>query len=222
MKKGLLIFTIILALMMSIAFLPGCNSGDSNDEKAVLDGTPSNDADEMPELPDEVKEINDKTFEIVKKYAAELDGEWGDEHVALIESGQGEGYKGFEDMRLILEGYIEESGALYIYALYPTGSGEMPFMITVDGSADPDDFGFKITWEQPFTSAWEGTPATSGCAYFDKYTINDLAWSAYAPIHDSAGEVVCILGVDYPAPEINDYPEWNSESDEWNGVEILF
>ena len=225
MRRGLLVFTILLTLVMSMALLPNCSGYDSdnasNDGEAVLDETSATETAETPELQQAVQEINDKTFDLVVKYAAKLDGDWGDKHVSLIESGLREEYKGYEDMRTLLKGYIEESGALYIYALYPTGSGKKPFIVTVDGSADPDDYGFKIMWEPPFTSAWEGTAASSGCAYFDKYTTNDLAWTAYAPIHDSDGNVAAILGVDYPAPEINDYPEWNSESDKWNGVEIL-
>jgi thiamine biosynthesis protein ThiI len=52
--------------------------------------------------------------------------------------------------------------------------------------------------------------------------VDDPVWSAFAPVHDSEGNVVGILGIDYPAPEILDFPEWNRDSDEWNGMEVEF
>ena len=45
----------------------------------------------------------------------------------------------------------------------------------------------------------------------DKFSKDDkgnLQLSAYAPIRDTKGEVVAILGLDYPAPEAANFPDW--------------
>ena len=44
-------------------------------------------------------------------------------------------------------------------------------------------------------------------------------WSCFAPVYNSAGEVVCIVGMDMPCELLEDYPEWNRDREEWNGIE---
>lgn len=157
---------------------------------------------------------------------------WADQYVALIESGEARDFADYEDMKATLDGFREECGATYIYTLSPSVDGELVlssddtnkqhFLITVDGSEDPDDWAVDYEWEIQFTEAWEGAAASARSAWINDEAgdNHDICWSAFAPVYDSEGNVVCILGVDYPCADVlNDYPEWNRDTDDWNGYE---
>ncbi|MCL2768299.1 MAG: hypothetical protein FWE49_06210, partial [Synergistaceae bacterium] len=93
-----------------------------------------------------------------------------------------------------------------IYTLYPSGAVESaPFILTAVGGDEPDDYGTEQEWEAGFTAAWKGTSTAANHAYEED---GEFLLSAYAPVHDSKGNVVAILGVDYPAPEAAKYPDW--------------
>ncbi len=152
---------------------------------------------------------------------------WADRYAALIESGEARDFEGYEALKAELDKIREESGANYVYALSPSKDGAPSldgdtsengsFMITVDGSADPDDWAVDYGWEIQFTEAWEGAPAAARSAWDDE---EGQCWSAFAPVYSADGSVVCILGIDYPCGEtIADYPEWNRDDASWNGFE---
>jgi hypothetical protein len=158
----------------------------------------------------------------------EASATWGDNYAALIESGEARDFSEYDDMKAELDGFREESGAFYVYVMSPTEDGEIvlecedpdevPFFITVDGSEEPDDWGVDYGWEIQFSESWNGEPAAARSAWNDSE--EEQCWSGFAPVYDSEGNVVCILGVDFPCTEaIADYPEWNRDSDEWNGFE---
>lgn len=112
-----------------------------------------------------------------------------------------------------LDGIRTESGAYYVYMMVPNDDND--FLITVDGSEEPDDFLTNYGWEVQFTEAMEGEPATARSGWDDDVPV----WSGFAPVYNSDGKVVGILGVDFPSPEIEDFPEWNRDREEWNGAE---
>lgn len=157
---------------------------------------------------------------------------WADQYVALINSGEARDFADYDDMKAKLDEIREESGATYVYALSP-GKDGVPsldgdttengaFLITVDGSDDPDDWAEDYGWEVQFTEAWNGTPAAARSAWDndDAGDNHDICWSAFAPVYDSEGDVICILGIDYPCADVlKDYPAWNRDADEWNGYE---
>lgn len=156
--------------------------------------------------------------------AAEADAAWGDQYTALLDSGEARDYEGYEDIKATLDTIKEDTGATYVYALTPLADGEISidgdaskaFAITVDAGDDPDDWGLEYDWEIQFTEAWEGEPAAARSAWNEDETMQ--CWSAFAPVYNSDGKVVCILGIDYPCTEvIADYPEWNRDNDAWNG-----
>lgn len=191
------------------------------------------------EVPADVQAMRDKVTGIAADYAAmlshrdvEITTDWGNQYVALIESAKARDYTDYDFMKATLDAVREESGATYVYVLSPTEDGEIilscddsnevPFYITVDGSEDPDDWGVDYEWEVQFTEAWEGEAAAARSAWINDEAGNnhDICWSAFAPIYDGEGNVVCILGIDYPCADVlNDYPEWNRDMDEWNGYE---
>lgn len=194
-----------MPILLIAVFLPGCGGGGGSDSAV--------------EIPDEIQGLMDTTTDLAVSCAKQLDGEWGDLHSDMMASGLESAYPDFEDMRAKLADLIAESGADYIYALYPSDPGDLEadFFITVDGSDDPDDFGEMYEAELGMATSWQaGLAKTSSYGWSDE---NGFHWSAYAPIHNSDGEVVAVLGLDYPAPIIADMPEWDVDSDSWNEFE---
>ncbi len=165
------------------------------------------------EIPAKVQQVMDKVTELATHYAKKLDGDFGDKHAALMASGQGQEYKDFAAMKAILDGFRVESKAYYVYCLIDGTPNDGHFEITVDGSEEPDDWLNKYETESQFLAAMQGTPTPAPSAWDNGD--NDPVWSAFAPIHDSKGNVVAILGIDFPAPEILDYPQWNRDSEQF-------
>ena len=191
------------------------------------------------EVPDDIQAVRDNVTDLVAKYAAmlshrdvEITTDFGNQYVALLESGKAREYTDYDFMKATLDAVREESGATYVYVMTPGTDGkpdingdyteEGTFLITVDGSEDPDDWGVDYGWEVQFTEAWEGEAAAARSAWTNDEAGNnhDICWSVFAPIYDGEGNVVAILGIDYPCADVlNDYPEWNRDMEEWNGYE---
>lgn len=209
MKKNVKLLAILFSLILVLGLFASCGGGE----------TPaSTDPDENPEdvsgeVPSEVQAVMDKVTTLAADYALQLDGEFGDQHLALIESGQGWDYVDHDAMKAVLDGFRVDSGAYYVYCLIDADPSDDYFEITVDGSEEPDDWYAQYEIESQFLAAMEGTPTPAPSAWDND--VDDPVWSSFAPIHDSQGNIVAILGVDYPAPEILDFPEWNRDSDEF-------
>ncbi len=162
---------------------------------------------------------------------SDAEATWADKYVALLDSGEARDYEGYDEMKATLDTIRTDIGATYVYVLTPgdadgnfdynsDGAEGTHFLISVDGSEEPDDWAVDYEWEIQFTEAWEGTPAAARSAW-DNYG-DGYCWSSFAPVYDSEGKVVCLLGVDYPCTEvIEEYPEWNRDAEEgvWNGFE---
>jgi hypothetical protein len=145
--------------------------------------------------PEELKAIAENALNIAVNCAKQLDGEWGGQHAALIESGKGKDFSDFENMRGVLSKFLEGSDATYIYVIYPSGEiDSAPFFTTVEGGSNADDYGTEHKWEAGFAAAWKGTPTAADETWKDDD--GSLMLSAYAPVHDGKGNVVAILGVD--------------------------
>lgn len=166
-------------------------------------------------IPAKVQQVMSKVTDLASNYAKKLDGEFGDNHAALMASGQGRDFQKYDAMKEILDGFREESGAYYVYCFVDLDPKDDYFEITVDGSVEPDDWLKQYEVESQFLEAMKGIPTPAPSAWDND--VNDPVWSAFAPIHDSKGKVVAILGIDYPAPEILDFPEWNRDSDQFKG-----
>ena len=172
MRKHVKLFTLVMALLLAVSFLSAA---------AAVDNA-----------------VAEKALSIASNCAKQLDGAWGDKHAAMIESKKGAEFADYESMRAVLSKLLAGSGAVYMYALYPSGAVDSaPFFITVDGSEEPDEYGTANDWETGFAAAWKGVPTAADEAEEDDDA--GLLLSAYAPVHDSKGNVVAILGVDYPA-----------------------
>ncbi len=204
MKKNSRWFVIFLAVSLILATFAGCGGQE-----------PAEPEQEGSETPAEVQAVMDKVTDLAVGYAAQLDGEFGDQHVALMDSGIARDFEGYDAMKATLDGFREECGAYYVYCLIDVDPEDGFFDITVDGSVEPDDWLNQYETEAQFVAAMEGTPTPAPSAWDND--VDDPVWSSFAPIHDSKGNVVAILGIDYPAPEILDFPEWNRDSEEFQG-----
>ena len=218
-------FAILACLIMAFTcfMITGCGSeAEEPADDAVATWA---DADVPPEVQAKVDEVKD----VVGGIAEKLNGEFGDNYKAMIESGEGEDYEGFAALKEELDGFRTDSGATYVYVMSPSDgdgnpsldgdvSSEGAFLIGVDGSEDPDPYGEDYGWEIQFEEAWNGDVAAARSAWADNDEGTELCWSAFAPVMDSDGNVVGIVGVDYPANEMVDFPEWNRDADEWNGI----
>ena len=175
MKKHVKSLTLLIALLLTVSFLPAAGAAGLEDVAA-------------------------KALGIATNCAKQLDGAWGDQHAAMIASKEGADFAEYENMQAAVNGFLAGSGATYIYTLFPSGPVDSaPFIMTVDGSDDPDDYGKENEWEEGFAAAWNGTPTAGDEAWEDEEGGKGLLLSAYAPVHDSKGNVVAILGVDCPA-----------------------
>ena len=179
MKKLVRSLTILVVFLLAISFLPCFASA-------------------AEKTPEELQAVADKAKEIAANCAQKLEGDWGNQHTALVESKKGKDFESYESMRAVLSGFVTETGAPYIYAMVPTGAFDKdPFVITVDGSK-ADDCGKENEWEMGFASAWSGFAAAGEEAWEDDD--GNFMMSAYAAIRDSKGDIVAILGVDCPVP----------------------
>jgi len=188
---------------------------------------------EAPAVPKDIQNVKEEASTYVETYAKQLtDAGWGDDYVALLSSGEARDHADYESIMEVISDYRAECGATYMYVLTPVVDGEitydvkktrdLPFAITVDGCEDPDAWGIEYDWEIQFTEAWEGATAAARSAWINDAVgdNHDICWSAFAPVYDSEGNVVCILGIDFPCAEVlNNYPQWNRDSGSWNGIE---
>jgi hypothetical protein len=179
MKNFVRVSGVLMVFLLTVSFMP------------YLAGA-------AEKTPAEVGAVAAKAKGIAENSVKKLNGAWGDQHVALVASKKGKEFADYESMRTVLKGLVAESGAPYIYALTPKGAVDKePFIISVDGS-ETDDCGKENEWEAGFTAAWKGA-ATAGTEAWKDDDGTPMV-SAYAPILDSKGNVVAILGVDCPIP----------------------
>lgn len=178
-------------------------------------GTPPAVEPEVNEMSADLVAFIDEELEAVQAIGEDISGEWGDMHAALMETVEGDAYEEalYADLKAVLDQHRIASGAYYVYAMIPDENND--YHITVDGSADPDDFMTNYGWEVQFDEAWAGKVATARSGWDDDVP----CWSCFAPVYNSDGDVVCIVGMDMPCELLDDYPEWNRDREEWNGIE---
>lgn len=113
----------------------------------------------------------------------------------------------YEETRLELLDIKQKTNSLYLYTMAPTEGGIYRFII--DGSAPPDDEeNFSALGDEEDVSEYH--PAFAQC-WAEKRTVfselqdqGEWGWllSVYAPIFNSAGTMVGLVGCDYDADEI--------------------
>ncbi len=209
--KHKLKLSVILCLTVVLLAFAGCGSTgqETKQKEASADYT----------LPEAVADIRDQAMDYVQDYAKKLEGGWTDRLEVLMSQNLGEATMNSAEYTALcatLTGYMNECGATYMYALVPDSEGN--YYITVDGSEGPDAWGTDCGSEVQFKEAYEaGLVASARSGWQDGE--GKWCWSVFSPLYNSSGNIVAILGIDYPAPVLSDYPEWDRDSGSWNGLE---
>ena len=208
MKKNLKLAALLATLAIAVFCFAGCGQEETPEASVTVADTP-----------EAVCEVRDLAMGYVEKYAKELEGEWVDRHDALVAEDLGEATMESDEyaaLKEVLDGYRLDCGATYMYALVPNADGD--FCITVDGSEEPDtwmeNYGFEVQFGEAYDS---GLVASARSGWQDGE--DAWCWSVFAPLYNSEGTITAIIGIDYPAPVLADYPEWDRDSDSWNGLE---
>ncbi len=209
--KHKLKISVILSVATMLLIFAGCSSASQKTEQqeTATDYT----------LPEAVADVRDQAMDYVQDYAKQLEGAWTDRLEVLMSQNLGEATMNSTEYTALcatLTGYMKECGATYMYALVPDSDGN--YCITVDGSEDPDSWGTDCGSEVQFKEAYEaGLVASARSGWQDGE--DSWCWSVFSPLYNSNGNIVAILGIDYPAPVLSDYPEWDRDSNSWNGLE---
>lgn len=212
MRKNVRRLGIFLALILVLSMFAACS--ESDDDPAGDGETPIT---TVPDIPEDIQTVIDSVTGLAANYALDLDKEFADKYKALLDSGQGKEHPDYANLKATLDQFRAESGARYVYLLTDMDPNDNFFEITIDGSEEPDDWLAQYEIENQFLAAQGGLPAAAMSAWED--SDGTPIWSAFAPIRTSDDKIVAILGIDYPAPIVSEYPEWNRDSDKWNGAE---
>lgn len=148
---------------------------------------------------------------------------WAKDYLELLNSGQEINHQHYTKLYKTLNDINSKSGATYTYIVMPIKNGKASiqgdpngdFMLTIDGSDEPEAWTTTYDHETQFTEAWQGQIALARSAWRDDD--GSALWSVFAPIYHN-GQVIALLGLDYPADDvISQHPEWNRDDPRWNG-----
>ncbi|SMP42757.1 copper amine oxidase N-terminal domain-containing protein [Anoxynatronum buryatiense] len=145
--------------------------------------------------------ISSKVKAIAVTGSLMLKGEMGDLHEVIVASGEWDTQEN-EAFRAVLKKIKEANGATYVYTLIKSGTDEDPTLL-ISESDYPDEYGDEYDMEPQFLLAFSGTPAAAQHIWID----DEVMKSAFAPIYNTAGEIVALLGIDMEAPELAHVPE---------------
>jgi hypothetical protein len=176
------------------------------------------DADGNIIVPPSVARLRDKTLTFATDAATNFNGKWANWHKDMIASGEARNFERYEIQSELLKTLKKQSGARNVYIIYAEdgGTDAESYKISMDAADKPAEFGASIEARFAIREAWEGRACADVSAW--NYKKDDPCWSAFAPIYDGEINIVAVLGLDYPAPGILSYPEWNRDSRKWNGV----
>ena len=197
--KKVLIISLVFLLVFSFA---GCGGGESQGDQSFKD-----------EMPQDLSAFVDSELAAARGISEMVHGEWADSHDQLMSEGGGQDNPLYWELKEVLDTARIQFGAYYVYAMITDGSGD--YFITVDGSEEPDDWLENYGYEVQFGEALDGFAAAARSGWDDDVPM----WSCFAPVFNSENEIVAIVGIDMPCPLLEDYPEWNRDRDEWNGIE---
>jgi len=198
MKKVLLFLVFLLVLSLAV----GC--GQAVDETPDIED-PDADIYDFPENNEAMAEILAIVTELGERLNAE-DGYYGDLHDAVVAAGNRQNPE-HDELYAIFNEWIYEVGATYLYSFIDDGGDNN--LIIVDGAEpeDMDPYGYAYEKEPWTVEAFEtGQPTVAKATWMDDYGYG-LQKSGFAPIFNSAGEISFLLGIDYPVPQLEDFPE---------------
>lgn len=128
-----------------------------------------------------------------------FNGEMGDLHEEILASGEWDTPEN-ETFRIPLQQIRKINNATYVYTFVWENDDEVLLISEADW---PEEFGTPYDMEPQFLVAFSGTPAAAEHIWVDEEAMK----SAFAPIYNTSGEIVALLGVDFEAPELVYVPE---------------
>ncbi len=141
-------------------------------------------------LHDALLEFNrNETLDVAKMAANNIDG---DQFERVLRDGYGEDFEAIKDE---LSGFLEGETVLYVYTYAKDPSGKLIFVVDSDPE-EPADYGDEADDQEEVESALKGTPAVTEEPVTDDWA---TAYNAYAPIRNSKGKIVGVVGVDLDA-----------------------
>src|SRR5690606_33603100 len=94
----------------------------------------------------------------------------------------------------------EETGATYVYTLIKVSDEMTNLIVDASPGEEGDPYGTEYEMEPQMVAAFAGEPAYAAHTWTDEsYGVQK---SAFAPLRDGNGEIVAVVGVDFPAPEL--------------------
>ncbi|MBQ7636589.1 MAG: methyl-accepting chemotaxis protein [Lachnospiraceae bacterium] len=130
-----------------------------------------------------------ETLDVAKMAANNIDG---DQFERVVKNGYGSDY---DVIHKELSGFLEGETVLYVYTYARDSNGKLIFIIDSDPE-EPAAYGDEAEEQPEVDSALKGTPAVTDEPVTDDWA---TAYNAYAPIYNSAGKVVGVVGVDLDA-----------------------
>lgn len=120
----------------------------------------------------------------------------GDRHENLIAE-QDAASPDYEQIRANLQEFMEKTDISGVYTLAQNDENTVQFII--DADEDPIELGYTYDYLSEMKNAFAGTASAESEIMTDQW---GSVLSAYAPINDSQGEIVGIVGVDIDATEV--------------------
>ncbi len=199
MKKVLQFLGLSLVLVLAMAVVAGCGQEAAAPEEEEVEV-----AEVDYDIPENLEAMEMVLAMVTEKAELLAGGEYGDLHEAIVASGGREGEE-YAKVQGILKEIMTDTGATYVYTLIKIDDGMTNLIVDASEGEDADDYGAEYPMEPQFELAFAGEPAAAKHTWVDdSYGVQK---SAFAPIYNTAGDVIAILGIDYPAPELEAFPE---------------
>ncbi len=148
--------------------------------------------------------MGEKSMALAVACAALLDGEGGDQHQSIT-AAKLRDLDEYKEVYGVMADFMKaknevEGNITFIYTLIKASDEMANLIVDASGEDNESDYGEAYRIEPQMASAFEGNPA------YAKHTWENKSYgvqkSAFAPIHNSKGEVIAILGIDMAAPDL--------------------
>ncbi|MBQ9491022.1 MAG: diguanylate cyclase [Lachnospiraceae bacterium] len=141
--------------------------------------------------------LQSKMLDAANIAAASMDGDL----MASISSQDAQtGSENFQKALSSLRLFLDHMDMKYIYAVKHVSGQSFVFLADPD-PIDPGQFGEPIVYTKALEKASQGIASVDENPFSDRW---GKFYSAYSPVYDSEGNLVCIIGVDYDAAWFED------------------
>jgi hypothetical protein len=200
--------SILLTLCLAASALTGCLAREPDyDEEGNLI------------IPTTIENTMERALKNVKSGGSSLNGLFANWHRDMIASGLEVNYFRYDDQLDLLNSLRIGSRARNAYILYDYDAESDAYIISLYSSRTEPllPFGAKREATHAIREAFAGKGTVEMFAFGYGSDVTPL-WSAFMPIYDENADIVAVLGIDLPAAATLEYPEWNRDSRQWNGL----